>query len=171
MNDGVWFSPMEGDPGDDGATAKMMFACLMRVSGSRKNIGYTTAENPEQFAKIMSEPASFSACRLILSQELSTAPEELSIGHLRQVNEATIATFYDVFDRIHRQNGGFGPDARSAAREFHSDTLRTLANYASFAAHVRGGNLKAVPALEPKSITLDPAIIYPFSDEILSQGY
>lgn len=163
MNTGVWYTPFESEPQDEGAAAKMLFACLMRVSGARKNVGYTHCSDQEAFDEFIRDGRNFSSARLIIAQEMAQVSDPLDFSRLRKINDRTIETHEQLFCRIRLEGGSFSPDARAAAKEFEQDTLRTLTNYVMFSAAARNGDIANVPALEPKSISLDPEIIYPFA--------
>jgi hypothetical protein len=172
MNNGTWFASYEAHPSDDSAAGKMVFACLMRLSGARKNVGYTHSSDQESFIEYLNNPDNYSASRLIIAQELASSPSPITFDRIREINNRTIDVHNRTFDHYGLDaNGKFTTESGYAARFFEADTLRTLTNYALLCAEQRGGDLQQVPALEPMSISLNPAVIYPFSDEVLDAGY
>ncbi len=171
MNNGAWFIPFESDPTNEDTTSKMMFACFMRASGARKNVAYTHALGQENFTDYLTNPANFSGARILIASALAKHPDSIGIEIIRDTNDKTIGIVDETICKIASSGGKFSVESRRLARSFEQNTLAVLTDYAIFAAQFRDGDVSKVPALEPKSISLDPAIIYPFSDEILDAGY
>jgi hypothetical protein len=161
----LWVQGALETPSHDYLAGRMMFACMMRVSGARNLIGHVLADNQEEFYSIRIGTDKYRTTEEIITARVS----ELTGMHVNEdVIAATNSKTMEVSESTFR--GLSGRDTRDVltsqelnlARDFEKSTLDTLVDYAVFFSQFRQGDIQLVPSLEPKSITLEPAVVYPF---------
>ncbi|MBI4034436.1 hypothetical protein HY380_00895 [Candidatus Saccharibacteria bacterium] len=171
-----WFEAYSYDPLDDYQSARLLFAGLMQTSGSYRNQCYLQATSAEDYIHrrtTRSIGINFQGfCQerleeLVPDGRLSKARINLEgLGdHVSRAISVGEAAVRRVCNRV--QDGqDLGKQTSASVMEMlmaQHVWSRLVIDSVIFAAKIRNGNLQTVPFLEPKSISLDPKVIYPIT--------
>jgi len=174
----AWF---EAEPVKDAAAGKMAFAALMKLSGCRRKLAYLNASDAENYQILRSDlattPTKFIAGRAekILGQSYVSDSEidglihrdNVSVPFLREVANDIMTSALNADQEMHNWASNPSPKdvatiTEDAVMAEQNHCVDFLIGITALGASLRGGDIARAPVLEPRSITLDPAVIYPF---------
>lgn len=171
----LWGEAMTTFPEDDFATARHIFNLLMQMSGAAKRMCYFVSTDQEDYAAHKSAvdviAIDAAACALKSIKEKTMEPDgSFLVPDAAEIQNKTLSLFARKERHIDwlrtRVPHDFGQKDSPATRELQAEQKRwmTLVTDSILtAAAYREGALAAVPFLEAKSITDEPAVYYPFA--------
>jgi len=162
-NNEFW-EAFEKYPEKDAAAAKMTFAVLMKLSGTRRRLSYIQAIDSQHYLELRAKKAALSP-ELIEERSKSVLSDEVSIPRLRTLANSIMVSSVRADVEIHNWAIG-SANAYEAADSCLAMEQTYCLDFAigitTFSAGLRGGDLSAAPVLEPRSISDSPGVIYPF---------
>lgn len=182
LEEGPFWRGFADNPTDDYLTGKMLFACMMRISGMRRLESLlaepdakTYAINRRQKLEIPEKPF-HDALEATATHQLGPAYKGVKIPRTPRIKldslitrrEGSLAQEEKMLEFIaDRASNGLdiGKPRSESLWLAHQNQQMLLGLFTSmvlYSAQQRGGDIRTVPLLEPKSITLDPKVIYPF---------
>jgi|GEM_PF-5312164 len=169
-------------PWDDQVFARQIFCAQMFVSGLFRNECMLLSSNQEEYLKRRggTNPVGISIAQVVGNRlrQLKDAGKNPAF----QLTTKPTITFGDLAERTHFMNNRmprvlqllhtYGADEVSREqsptvtmlRETQKDWISLATDYILYAAQTREGGLADVPFWEPKSISEDPQIYYPFRE-------
>lgn len=172
-----WGQALIEEPGNDYLTARHIFNALMQVSGNSRMMRWLIAKNQAEYDQlkvadnivgIEVEPV---VASLIKTKQMAGDSASMVVTSAEESHQQSMDAFVDKEATIHyiyeRAPNDFGTShSPSLARLATTQELwvGVVADSILMAAGYRGGELEAVPFLEPKSISDDPQVYYPFQD-------
>lgn len=165
-----WGEGLVLEPRDDFTAARQTFNVLMQVSGCAKRMLWLGCRNQEEYdvKKVSPNVIGIDAAPILknylgldkLTMKVSGA-EDLNKRTLYEFERKTTTLMYIQSRATLDVRKPFSP-SMNALKLNQGRWVRLAAHSIMSAAAYRNGDLAAVPLLEPKSISDDPAIIYPF---------
>lgn len=158
----AWF---ESDPSNDEASAKMLFAAMMRLSGSRRRLSFVSATRAEDFVEQRRNITALPSEQITESLTKIDTAQAANINGLRKLADISITQGISVEDILYdyRRGAVSRDDALKATQELDTSITDITVGLIVFSADIRDGNIESVPILEPRSITKNPQVIYPFT--------
>jgi hypothetical protein len=163
----LWGQAMVESPGDDFLMARHIFNALMQLSGVAKKITYFTSSNQrDYFDRKTSDNFVGVDLKPVVAATLaedSPTPEALQ-GVTMNEFEITANSLLFLRTRI---PDDFDKEESPAVNELAKTQfawVRVVTLGIMVAANHREGNLSAIPFLEPKSITDEPQVYFPFAE-------
>jgi hypothetical protein len=170
------------DPTDDFAAGRITFAAMMMLSGVRRNLAYVHGGSEKGYLSWRQKHAGLApdAIGRITGMFLRTSggpPHGNTISErsvpaptledLRGViASAEVSTFITkemlTFWAKSPRDPGMTRGAIESLQHEEAEYTKLVVSFAAFNAGLREGRLSRVPLLEPRSITTDPDVIYPF---------
>jgi hypothetical protein len=165
---------------DDDFTAKIIFGCLMNVSGAWRKQCYLESEDMKDYqARRQGAPAGVNIGNFVM-QELDPSSTDSYISDedfdalIRRTRMVKSISLYH-HKGAHRVVRGIPSDTEGAITSKNRAPVRNMeavqrlwlglaASHVVAAASVRDGDISKVPLLEPRSITDTTGLIYPFID-------
>jgi hypothetical protein len=150
-------------PESDFASGRLLFTTFMLLSGNRRRASYLEATSQTEYNMLRTLRAPlpndyFDAGLSRLGQGVPT------LDDLRDLADAAISSTPALEAAIHDAVLRDSPrDALEENERLGRDITELAIGIIAFAGAMRSG-IESVPVLEPRSITLDPAVIYPFVD-------
>jgi hypothetical protein len=188
----IWWQAFElTQPGDqqfDEQSAKITFNALMQISGTYRNQAFLQAANPEDYLQRRMKGTGLSSLQNVVSDRLATHFLAETWNEEADFTAANIdfAVLEQRMDRVCQKTGEYiltmcsrveaGKDLGLEHSKSVNEMIDAQYSWLAFAvdcvtyfAKTRGGNLQAVPFLEPKSIaaTPPPTVIYPLVSDFI----
>lgn len=163
---------------NDAFLGQQTWAALMFVSGAYRRQCFFQAADPEDYTHRRKDegPAAVDL-EAIAREHLATGPQvtvykDTPWGRLQQATLNLNEESFKAAKLVHECGvPGLGREDSEAVRlltELQEKWAGLAVDYMAFAAQRAGKDWQAVPLLEPKSVSQDPQIYYPFSSGNLS---
>lgn len=171
----LWGEAMIADPSNDFATARHIFNLLMQMSGSARNIRYFQAASQEDYLerkrrKNIAGIDVFGAVSAGIRKLRQPDSGSLVVPSAEEIQAVTLGQFEqkekmlaELRNRVPEDFGKEESPAVTALQEEQRQWAQLVASSVLMAREYRSGDLAAVPVLEPKSISDEPQVIYPFA--------
>lgn len=152
-------------PRSEGAFASLFFACLMKASGNIRDHAMIAATDQQSYEALRAAGCTIIGydVQTLLNVEDALGPESLYLSAQDKIVLPQLANIEAIAQTV-EENGTLDlDDPELAARQdiLTKGVLSFALDMTAYGIQVFG-SAKAVPALEPFSITDDPKIIYPF---------
>lgn len=163
-----WGEAFIAEPENDYFAARHIFNGLMAASGTRRKMSYMSAASANEYttqrqAKTGSNIDTAKRVQATLaSQPLGVSAAEAQAISI-QAFEKCRTVLDDLRQRVPQDFGKESSPAIDLLKELQGDWIHVVTSGIQAAARYRGNDLTRVPFLEPKSITNDPDVYYPFA--------
>lgn len=173
----LWWAQYEQDPENDLVSAKLLFNGLMQISGAYRTQCYLQARGAQDYLwRRSGRPVGINLESEAMARLINVVPgndlseAEMSVEDLGSEVERVSRIGETALKNVSKYNTNTGRDLRRANSPSVQEMAMAQHAWARFsidcvivAAKIRGGELAAVPFLEPKSISLEPQVIYPMA--------
>jgi hypothetical protein len=171
----IWTPQFAENSMHDYLTARQLFCAQMYLSGMFRSECFVTSRGEEEyrFRRFGGHGIGIDLEKRTVDRLASNKPVELDelIGRTDEANEQTNAIIRELHNRNRRAGTLFNyikfinsrDDWLQALSLLQETWLDVSIDYITYAAEVRGNDLSKVPFLEPKSISDNPQIYYPFN--------
>lgn len=170
----IWGDLLVLEPENDYVAGRHIFNLLMEASGAAKRMCYLAATDQEHYIKLKSSPTVLGIepyTVVIDSMRKAQVDNGLRVNDASEIQAITLRTFADVrqdFDalreRVETDYDQPESPTMNKLRDIQTKWVRLVTNSILSSMAYRGGLLERVPVLEPKSISDEPAVFYPFTE-------
>jgi hypothetical protein len=172
----LWTPQFAENPADDFLTARQLFCAQMYLSGMFRQECFVVASDEAEYrfrrfgGQVLGVDINTVIENKLASQDTPVSLQTLTDTTLK-TNKLTNSKLRQLHDRNRTEGTLFNyvrflnsrGEWLKALSELQGEWLDLSVDYILHAAEVRDGDISKVPFLEPKSISDDPQIYYPFS--------